>query len=96
MKKLIITTLFAFTAVISYGQSTKEVTKPKQEVKAVQDTITHLNLTPTNLKQIYGILGNINKSIEESDIPSKKAKELREQMQGLAQFLGTNQVKKEK
>lgn len=96
MKKIITTALFAFTAVLSYGQSTKEVTKPKQEVKAVQDTITHLNLTPTNLKQIYGIFGNTLKAIEESDIPSKKAKEIREQMQGLAQFLGTTQVKKEK
>lgn len=90
MRKLLLTSAIVFTGILSQAQTTK----PKQEVKPT-DTLINVVITPQQLKEVYGILSNTIKAIEDSDIPSKKAKEIRVQFEGLAAFLSKSQPKKE-
>jgi len=98
MKKTALTITLAFSALLAFSQQstpTKKTTEYTQEVKPL-DSIIHVSISPSNLKEIYSILTNVITTLESSDTPSKKTKEIKTQLEGLAQFLSTRQPKKDK
>jgi hypothetical protein len=98
MKKTALTITLAFTALLAFSQDVKQSKQPitpRQEVKP-SDSLINVSISPQNLKDIYGILTNVITTLENSDAPSKKTKEIKTQLEGLAQFLSTRQPKKEK
>jgi len=71
MKKIALTFVLALSSILAYSQTTKsskEVTKPKQEVKPVDSTIV-VKLSPQQLKEITSIINQASTVITKSNAP---------------------------
>lgn len=99
MKKTALTIILAFSALLAFSQQSKSSNHtelPKQEVKALDSTIT-IKVTKQQLKQIEDILQSAGQSISKSNLPINDALQTIQGLNAIVSFFKQyEQPKKEK